>query len=385
MPVEKKHDFTKKEILAGALVLAATAVMLGFVALIVGWRPEKPTHTYYARFANTIGLKSNAEVRFGGMLTGIVKGITPDPTERDQIRVEVAVDPAVPVNEESIATIEQVSLTAEKHLEISTGKKEAPLLATGGTMKSVTKSGGFVDIPNMEGLVSGSEDLIGDLRKLLGVQEAETKENAGEEEMASVTRITGDVRKLLGVQEAIKEERSGGNPLPSATEITQDLRDFLGVQEAKAKEAAGEGEFTSLSDITNNVNGLMGRYQPQLDAILNKVEPMQDSIQTLLNQLNDALADNRGNLDETLKNVAEITGKLSTELENMMAQLSGVLKNSEALTGDLGAFVSTNRPVLEDLLGDLGQVIQNLSVFMQDLKTQPQSIVWGRPAQGRKP
>jgi hypothetical protein len=41
--------------------------------------------------------------------------------------------------------------------------------------------------------------------------------------------------------------------------------------------------------------------------------------------------------------------------------------------------------VLENLLGDLGQVVQNLNVFMQEIKTQPQSIVWGKPAQGRKP
>jgi ABC-type transporter Mla subunit MlaD len=385
MPVEKKHDFTKKEILAGALVLATAAVSLGFVALIIGWRPEKPVTIYHARFANTIGLKANADVRFGGMLTGNVTEIVPDPEERDQIRVTVAVDPTVPVNAESVATIEQISLTAEKHLEISTGAKEAPLIEPGGTMRSITKSGGFVDIPNMDGLISGSENLIDDLRKLLGVQEAMAKENAGEEEMASATRITADLRKLLGVQDALAEEKASGQEFPAITQITQDVRDLMGVQEAKAKEAAGEGKFTAVADITSEVGGLFDRYKGQLDGIVAKVQPMQDSVQQLLDQLNATLSDNRGNLDQTLANVAGITTQLNAEMQGLMEQVSGMLTNADTLTGDLSQFVATNRPVLENLLGDLGQVVQNLNVFMQEIKTQPQSIVWGKPAQGRKP
>jgi len=47
--------------------------------------------------------------------------------------------------------------------------------------------------------------------------------------------------------------------------------------------------------------------------------------------------------------------------------------------------VAANRPVIEDLLGDLGLATQNLGVFLQELKNQPQSVVWGKPAQGRKP
>lgn len=385
MPVTKKHDFTKLEIQAGVLVLLTGAVFAGFIALIQGWRPEKETREYYAQFTNTIGLKEGADVRFGGMLAGKVIDILPDPDDRSQIRVAVEIDPTLPVNEESIATIEQISLTTDKHLEISTGKPDAALLASNTPMKSVTKSGGFVDIPNVDGLISGSEDLIGDLREMLGVQEAKAKEAAGEEEMASVTRITQDVRNLLGVKEAEQKEASGEQEMASVTRITQDLRDMLGVQEAKAAEAAGKGELVVLTDITAEVGGLFEEYKPQLDQIVGKVAPMQDSVQKLLDQLNSALTDNRGNLDVTVANVAGIAEKLNAELQGLMDQLTNTLKNTEALTGDMSTFVASNRPVIEDLLGDLGLATQNLGVFLQELKNQPQSVVWGKPAQGRKP
>ncbi len=385
MPVEKKHDFTKKEIYAGLLVIATVATLAGFVLLIQGWRPETPTAAYYAQFENTIGLKKGAEVRFGGMLAGKVASIQPDPEVRDKIRVAFALDPAIPVNDESIATIESISLTTDKHLEISTGKPDAALLKPGSATKAVTKSGGFVDIPNMDGLVAGSEDLIGDLRDMLGVKEAKAKEEAGEEEMASVTRITQDVRNLLGVKEAEAQEAAGEQEMASVTRITQDVRDMLGVQAAKETEAAGGEELISLTDITGEVGGLFERYQPQLDEVVEKLGPMQDGVQDLLDQLNAVLTDNRDNLDTTLENVSGITEKLNAELNDLMTQLNSTLENTEGLTGDLSGFVATNRPVLEDLVGDLAQAVRNLGVFMQELKNQPQSVVWGKPAQGRKP
>jgi len=242
MPVTKKHDFTKKEIIAGTIVLVAAAVFIGFVLLIQGWRPAEETRTYHAQFAKVIGLKNSAEVRFGGMIAGKVTSIAPDPEDRSQIRVSVAVRPDMPVNAESIATIETVSLTSDFHLEISTGDAEAALLPEDGMLKSVTKSGGFVDIPNMDGLISGSEDLVGDLRDLLGVEKAKEAEAAGEEELASMAVIMSDMRRFLGIEDAVKTEEAGGTEMASLTRITQDLRDFLGVQEAKAEEAAGEGE-----------------------------------------------------------------------------------------------------------------------------------------------
>lgn len=381
---EKKHEFTLTEIRAGALVLVAAAVVLGFFAVIKGYRvPEKST-SYYASFTNTLGLKPGAEVRFGGMLAGRVADIAIDPEDQSQIRVTVAVQPDTPVNEESIASIETLSLTAERHLEISSGKPEAARLSPGAKLKSVTKSGGFIDLPDMNGLVSGGEDIIGDLRKLLGVQEAEKTEADGGEELPSVTKITSDVRKLLGISEAETKAEETGGELPSVTVLTQDLRDFLGVEAAKKAEAAGTAEFTSLSDITGNVQGLLKKYDPELEKLIKGLGPITDNANRLLDQLNAVIADNRGNIDATMKNAGELLEKLNRELDTLMSSIKATLANAEGLTGDLADLLEANRPTIEDMLDDLAGTMENLNAFMQILKNQPQSILWGKPAEGRK-
>lgn len=381
---ESKHDFTIKEIQAGALVLVSVAVLVIFIAVINGLRPKEKVATFHASFANIIGLKKNAEVRFGGMLAGRVGDIRPDPSDQTKIIVDANLRPDIPVNVESIATIETLSLTAEKHLEISTGSKDAARAEDGATLKSVTKSGGFIDIPNMDGLVAGSEDLIGDLRDLLGVEAAKDTEKKTGAEMAKLTNITQDVRDLLGVKEAQTKEAAGQGEAANVTRIMDDLRKFLGVQEAQKKEAAGTGELVELTQITEDVQKMFKKAEPQLETILDKVPAMQDSVQKLLDQLNAFLGDNRGNLDKTLQGVTDIVTKLRDQSQELLDSLKGTLNNANSLTGNLSEFLDLNRPVLEDMVGDLGRTVNNLNVLLGNLKSHPESVLWGKPAEGRK-
>jgi len=82
--------------------------------------------------------------------------------------------------------------------------------------------------------------------------------------------------------------------------------------------------------------------------------------------------------------VAGLLEKLNAEIDGLIAELKGVLNNTEKLTGGLSDVVDQNRPMLEDLLGDLGVASQNLNLFLQQLNQQPQSVIWGKPEQGRR-
>lgn len=381
---EKKHDFTVKEIQAGALVIFSAIAFAIFVAIINGLRVPEDVHTYTARFTNILGLKPGAEVRYGGMLCGRVGSITPDPADPTKIIVEARLSPAIPVNIESIATIETLSLTAERHLEISTGAKDAAPLPDKSELKSVTKSGGFIDIPNMDGLVSGSEDLIGDLRDLLGVQAAQEAEKTTGREMAKLTSITQDVQDLLGVREAKAAEAAGKGDAANVTKIMDDLRKFLGVQEALKKEAEGKGELVEITQITENVEKMFKKMEPRLEDVLKKLPDMQDSVQKLLDQLNGLLSDNRQSLDNTLKGVEEIITKLRDNSQELLDGLKSTLDNADKLTGDLAEFLHQNRPALEDMLGDLGKTVNHLNALLSSVKNHPESFLWGKPAEGRK-
>ena len=160
MPVEE-HDFTATEIRAGLLVLVSFVILVGFIAAVRGCRPhDDSAKQYYATFTDISGLNAAADVRFGGVRVGRVTAIAPDAEDRSRIRVTVEVKGDIPVNEGSVASIEQVTMTAEKHLEITTGGADQPLHESGDTVSS-SPSHGLLDLPDLEGVVARLDTLRG--------------------------------------------------------------------------------------------------------------------------------------------------------------------------------------------------------------------------------
>ena len=109
---------------------------------------------------NTLGLKPGAEIRFGGMSSGRIVQIAPDAEDQTMLRVEMAVRPDIYVNTASIATIKQLGLTSDRHLEISTGDLGAERHEPGAEIHGVTTSGEFIDIPDVTGVVARVEMLL---------------------------------------------------------------------------------------------------------------------------------------------------------------------------------------------------------------------------------
>lgn len=410
----KKHNFTRTEITAGLMVLISVAVLAGFVIVVEQLQTEPPYKTLYARFTSTVGLSDTAVVRFGGLEVGRVADITYDTDDQSLIKVEIHVDPEVPVNESSRATVEQVGLTAEKHLEISTGTADAAVLPEGGDMQVINSGYGFIDIPDVDGLVGGSEDLIADLRDFLGVEAAKKAEAAGDEEMASIARISADVRAFMGIKEALDREAAGEGDAVKIAALAEDLRKLLGVEDAINTEEAGGTEFASVARITGDVRGILGweaktkevaatggdapnvtdtlgsvdgmldDFKPQIDEILTKVPPLQDAATDVMTGVASTLKDNRENIDGILANVDGITTTVNEDLDSILDDLAGTLERVKGLSGEAQELLHQNRPAIEDLIGDLGHTIQALNVLLDDLKSQPQSVLFGRPEVGRK-
>ncbi|MCF6285549.1 MAG: MlaD family protein [Candidatus Hydrogenedentes bacterium] len=386
-----KHNFTRTEILAGLMVLVSLAVFAGFIIMVENLQTEPPHKTLYARFTNTIGLSDTAIVRFGGLEVGRVVSLTCDMDNQAQILVEIHVEPHVPINESSRATVEQVGLTAEKHLEISTGSRDAALIPDGGTVDVINGGYGFIDIPDVDGLVGGGEELISDLRDFLGVEAAKKAEAAGEEEMASIARISADIRTLLGMKEDLDREAAGGEEAIKITAMLEDLRKLVGVKEAIAEEEAGGEEFTSVADITGDVSGMLSSadgmlndFKPQIDEILTKVPPMQDAATEVMTGVSKTINGNQENIDSIIANVDGITTTVNEDLDKILEDLGGTLESVKGLSVEAEELLHQNRPAIEDLIGDLGHTVQALNVLLDDLKSQPQSVLFGRPETGRK-
>lgn len=343
MPVAKS-SFTATEIKAGIMVLASLAVLILFLVVVQGLRPPEETKTFYVAFTDTGGLNRGADIRFGGAKVGRVTQIELDPADKSKIRVTAQVRPEVPVNEKSQSFIGQTTLTAEKHLEITTGENTAPLLAEGASIPS--RSGGLFD--QAGALARSVESALEDVRDLLGVRQAKEKEKAGEGNMVTVTSL------FQGVDTTIKNGS------------------------------------TLVGDIKNTV----AESRMDVDNILKKVQEVEDGARDLVADIRDVVADNRPHVDGAMAGVRDIVDKVQPAVERVTAlterldaiadALQEGLDSASAVAGEAQGALSDNRPVIDDIVLDLRETVRYLKTFSRTLSEQPEAVIRGKNVEGRR-
>ncbi len=331
-----KDNFTRTEIRAGILVLTSFVVLVLFVAAIRGLRPrDASAKTYFATFTNISGLNLRADVRFGGVRVGQVEAIEPDQRDRSRIRVTAEVAGDTPVNEASIATIEQVTLTAEMHLEISTGTKDAPLLPSGATLTS-SAGGGFMDLPDVAGITSRLETLLDKLTLLVGPHPA------GQE--------------------------ATGSEVVDLTEITASL-----------KTALDQG-----TEMMGSVDSVIVDNRQSIDAVVSRLAALEEVATKLVSQIDAVVSENRQPLRETIANLQTLTEETNAAVEEATASLQATLHHLEEAGGNASDLLEDQRPAIEEILRNLQETTRNLRVLSQTLAYQPDALIRGVRPQGRK-
>ena len=372
----KKHDFTQTEIKAGFLVLFSGVLLALFVAAVMGLRPTAETKELYAYFTDIGGLNRGADVRFGGVLVGRVKAIEPAPDQQSLIRTTVHVAADTPVNEASTAFITQVTLTAAKHLEISTGADDAPLLPDKSDIP--IGSGGLFG--QLEAIGGGVTGLLSDLRELVGIHNAEGERvddadlQTVTELLSSVKDLMGDVRLLMGVNDP------DGEPVMTEEERKSLSEIFVSVDEA----VQGGG------DVVEDLRTTLSDNREDLDGILDNIQEITTNANTLVGDLNDTLADNRPHIDAAFEDlsgimdtVAEIVNELGGRMDGIADSLETTLNNVEHLTGDARYLLENNTPAIEDMILDMREMVRNLKEFSRVMAEQPDAFIRGKRPSGR--
>ena len=335
---EKKKNFTATEIKAGIMVVVAVLVMGGFVAAIRGCGSgAEELNRFSAGFTSIIGLDLGAEVRFGGVKAGKVVEIDTDPEDRSRIQVIFEVPKSVPVNHGSVATIDQISLTTGKHLEISTGGSDQPLHVSGDRIQSYTKESGFVDIPDLEGVITRLEAMLDGVITMLGVERATTEAASTGEELVDLAAVTADLGALL---------RAG-------------------------------------TSTVETVVATISEHRQDLMEIVDRLIEMEAAATELLTNLNAAVEENREPLGQTMTNMEQLTRTASDRLEELTRSLTVTLTYLQEVGGNASGLVEDQRPTLEQILVNLEATTRNLKHFSQTLVDQPNALVRGSKPQGR--
>ena len=341
----KKYDFTRTEIKAGLFVLLVGATLFLFVAIVNGMRLPQQTHRFYARFSDTFGLNKGGDVRFGGAKVGRVTAVKLDPENQSQILVQADISADVPVNARSEAFITQTSLTSEMHLEITTGTKEAALLADGAEVPS-TQGGLF----NQAGQVAeGVSKVLADFRDLVGVQEARSKESSGGQKVVTVTELISNTDKAINTG----------------------------------------------SDFMGELKGVVFSNKDQVAAAIKRLGEIENSANSLVDDLRTILAENRKDIRgitgstheivEKMRPIVEKVDNVSRQLDGIITAVQATMENARILTGEGRKAFEDYRPELEDMLMDLRETSRYLHDFARTVSEQPQVLLRGKNAEGRKP
>jgi len=334
-----KHDFTATEIKAGALVLAAIVILVVFLGAVRGCHTRGGTMSrYFAIFTDISGLNSGADVRFGGVKVGRVVAIETDSEDRSRIRVTASVRGEVPVNRGSVASIQQVTLTTAKHLEISTGGSDMPLHSSGDMLVS-RGGGGFMDMPDLEGFVHRLEVVLDGVVALLGVDRAAQRSAEGGPEPVDMTQL------LTSLDETVNES----------------------------------------STTMRELGGVIKENRAGFQEVVNRLVELEVATTELMAQFNAVVSENRQPLNETVLNLERLTGETNRHLEELAGSLRLTLQHLQDVGGNASDLLDDQRPTLEDILINLQDTTRNLSEFSRTLAEQPQALIRGRKTQGRKP
>lgn len=240
----------------------------------------------------------------------------------------------MPVNRASVATIAQITLTAEKHLEISTGDTSAELLQSGDVLTARSGSGGFMDIPDLDGMVARMEVLLD-----------------------SVTQL------------------AGGTPVGGTD---RDIVDFAEVT------AALEMTLNESTGAIREFNGVIADNREGLAEVIDRLVTLEETATALMTQLNAVVTDNRVPLNETMVNLQQITDEASKQLEALLASLSVTLQHFQDMGGNASDLLDDQRPTIEGILLNLEETTRNMRRLSETLADQPSALVRGAKAQGRK-
>jgi phospholipid/cholesterol/gamma-HCH transport system substrate-binding protein len=258
-------------------VVVAVSALLFLVALVfVGGanllRKKKIEYTAFFQFAG--GLEPGSLVRFGGFKVGTIESTSLDPKDSTRIRVILQVDAGTPVRTNSKARISSLGFLGENYLEVSAGTRDAAPLPAGS------------EIPTVE--IVQLADVFNNVNNIT----------------VNATKLVNDLDdRVLALSDNANQLIKNLNEVVSP-ENKEHFSSVLANSDGMLKESRPHMEKT-LANL-ETVSGKMGPTMDNLNGIHDTLLRLQTSLadaERMINDLDDTLGANRGNLDETLENI----------------------------------------------------------------------------------
>jgi phospholipid/cholesterol/gamma-HCH transport system substrate-binding protein len=289
----------------GAFVLVLLVGVVGFVAWVARYTGQE-TYAYYDILysGDVTGLNIDGPVRYRGIPVGRVVSMVIDPNDFDQIRITVEVLQGTPLREDSYATIEPQGITGVLYVLLTGGTEGAEPLPE-------TTKEPYPIIPSRPG-------------KLAQIFESVP------ETLAKATLLLEQVTLLFN-----EENRTAiGNTLQNLEAITNEISDSS--DEVKGLMASAQDAINqlnamsaSIQQLADNLNGKSDTIGNDVSAAVTDLRTMAQSFNSVAEQLDLLLADNRQPLNDFADQGLYEATQMLTEIRLLVAQLHRIAAQFE--------------------------------------------------------
>jgi phospholipid/cholesterol/gamma-HCH transport system substrate-binding protein len=320
---------SNEEIKVGVVVVVAVVLFLTALVFVGGvnlFRKKKAEYTTYFKFAG--GLEPGSLVRFGGFKVGTIESASIDPEDSTRIRVTLQVNTDTPVRTNSKARISSLGFLGENYMEVSPGTRDAALLPSGS------------EIPSME---------IAQLADVFN----------------NVNNITVNANKLVNDL----DDRF----LVLADNANQLIRNMNGVVAPENRE-----HFNSL---LANADGMLKESRPRVDKTLANLEVASGKLTPTIDNVNTTV----GKTNKLADHLDAVVVENRKEIHDTLLRLQTSLADAERLINNLDDTLDVNRGNLDETLENIRATSQNLKEFSDTLKQRPYSLIRVKTEKDRLP
>jgi phospholipid/cholesterol/gamma-HCH transport system substrate-binding protein len=333
-------DTARERTLVGLFVLVAGALLLGTVVVISGGLATTVPHRAYFKFAG--GVQTGAPVRYGGMLVGKVQSVHVDPGNSTRIEIDFSVNRDAPIKADSVAKISTLGPLTDNYIEISTGSEQAARAQPGSALLSAEAFG----LPQ---LGDAAQAMMPDVKSAL----------------QKLNQNLDGLQVTLARANDLLNDRNRANIAGSLN----NLEHMVAEVRPKANESL------------DNINGMLAETRPRVAATLKNVQELTTRLGPVLDSLNATTAranDTLGHVDATLmENRADIRASV-TGLRDTLAKSTGLINQ-------LNQTLDQNSGNIDELLDNLRMTTENLRALTETLMHSPASLIRGLNLPDRKP
>lgn len=234
---------------------------------------SKKYDTYFTFFDDSInGLNIGSSIKYKGLDIGVVKNISINPKNSEEIKIELEIQKGTPIKHDNYAILGSLGITGLKYIELKGGSSESPLLEDNKFGEKVIES----KKSTLSNIVTSTEDVM---REVLIILKSFEKV-LNQENISNFAQLLENSEKSMA----------------NFNELLFDIKNFTDV---------GSSSFKSVKTSADSFNITMKKLEEELEKgsfdIKNLTQDSLNNLESALTNMNETLI----TMQELIKNLNE--------------------------------------------------------------------------------